>query len=244
LAEASIGEAEIQTLDDHELMHVRADTLFTYDARKRMMRTNERVGRPAPRLFCGRTPGGHVVRIGEGMPVDMSRRVGEIFERRSLDGALRFSPAVLAEVREVLETHGRIAAEGGGPAYRFPASIEPHGEVVHLTDANRALVRDTFPWLFNEFADWQPCFAIARAGAAVSVCFSSRNGVRAAEAGVETLPDYRGRGYAVALTAAWGAAIRAEGRVPLYSTAWDNHVSQAVARRAGLILFGTDATWA
>ncbi len=85
---------------------------------------------------------------------------------------------------------------------------------------------------------------MVRDGAAVSVCFSARIGTGAAAAGVETLPDFRSRGYATAVTAAWGAAIREAGRIPLYSTAWENLASRGVARRAGLIMFGAEATWA
>jgi len=86
----------------------------------------------------------------------------------------------------------------------------------------------------------QPCVAIVADGRLASLCFSSRNTPIAAEAGVNTLEEFRGRGYAPAVVAAWGQAVRAEGRIPLYSTSWDNLASRSVARKLGLVLYGAD----
>lgn len=246
-------------MDTLALMRRRADTSFTYDRLGRMLHTNEpRVPdrRPAPRLFLGYTPSGYIVRFGASMPDGLARRLEEIIVRglpeggppRSVPGpvvaaALAIPAALSAELRATLTAHALITAEEAGPAYRFPETIEPPSGVVHLTAGNRDLVRDPYPWLYDEHADWQPCFVAVQDGAAVSVCFSARLSAGAAEAGVETLPDYRGRGYAVAVTAAWGAAIRTSGRIPFYSTSWDNTASQGVARRLGLIPFGSDMKW-
>jgi len=234
-------------MDDRDLMAIRADTDFTYDARGRMLRSNEpreEERRPAPRLFFGRTRAGYVVRVGATTPDALAPRLEAIIARYPPVDDLQAPPAALAAVREALGRHAPITAEGGGPVYRFPASIAQPGEVVRLTNANRELAHATYPWLYDELVDWQPCIVVARDGVAVSICFSSRSGADAAEAGVDTLPAFRGHGYAAAVTAAWGAAIRASGRIPLYSTAWENVASQGVARRVGLIMFGADTTWA
>jgi RimJ/RimL family protein N-acetyltransferase len=231
-------------LNDHDLMRIRADTLFTYDRRGRMLRGNELDGRPAPRLFLGYTTGGYVARFGESVPDALVWRVTEIIKNQPPVEDPRIPTEVLTTVREELERHTPVAAEESGPVYRFPESIERTGEVVQVTEANIAVVRTTYPWLERELNHWWPCFAVVRDGAAVSVCFSSRIGDKANEAGLDTRPAHRGRGYAAAVTAAWGATIREAGRIPLYSTHWDNLASQGVARRVGLVMFGADVSWA
>lgn len=230
-------------MDDHALMETRADTLWTYDARGRMVSSNEPDSRPAPRLFVGRTRGGHVARFGATVPDEVARELMAIVVRQPVNGCMTVPASMEAALREVLERHEPVKEWGGGPAYRFPEAFAQPGDAVEVTEANAEVVRATHPWLFREIALWGPCFVVLRDGVAVALCHSSRIGARALEAGVFTLPEHRGRGYAVAVTAAWGAAVRASGRIPLYSTAWENVASQAVARRVGLTLFGADASW-
>ncbi len=81
--------------------------------------------------------------------------------------------------------------------------------------------------------------ALVKDGQAVSVCATVRSAGLACEAGVETLARYRGRGYAGHAVASWASAVRREGRVPLYSTSWDNEASLAVARKLGLVQYAT-----
>lgn len=231
-------------MDERELMRLCADTYFTYDDQGRMLSINDPERRPAPRLVLGRTLAGTVVRYGVTLPDALVRRLQKIIDRQSPVWDLAAPLAALPALREALAEHAPITAETGGPVYRFPMPIAPSSEAVQVTGANRALARATYPWLYDELALWQPCFSVVRDGAVVSICFSSRLTSKAAAAGVDTLPAFRGRGFAAAATAAWGAAVQASGRIPLYSTSWDNLASQGVARRVGLSMFGADATWA
>jgi predicted GNAT family acetyltransferase len=77
-------------------------------------------------------------------------------------------------------------------------------------------------------------------GHAVAVCCSGRRTSMAHEAALETAPPYRGRGYAAQVVTAWAGVVRDMGRVPLYSTSWQNEASRAVARKLALIHFGSD----
>jgi len=68
----------------------------------------------------------------------------------------------------------------------------------------------------------------------------ARKASAVAEAGVETIKEQRGRGYGSLGVLAWAAGVRREGRVPLYSTEWENAGSLALARRIGLTCYAED----
>jgi GNAT superfamily N-acetyltransferase len=224
-------------------MRVRANTLFICDARGRILESNDPEKLPAPRLFLGQTANGHVLRFNAAMPDAEVDRIEYIGTRHFNDEELLIPSGCLINIREELELSGSISVETGGLCYRFPDSIAIGEETIEITRSNIEVVKETFRWLYDDLASWQPCCAVIRDGAAVSVCFSSRIGLQAVEAGLFTIPEYRGHGYGTIATAAWGDVVRTTRRIPVYSTSWENVASQGVARRAGLIMFGTDATW-
>jgi predicted GNAT family acetyltransferase len=82
--------------------------------------------------------------------------------------------------------------------------------------------------------------AASEDGAPVSLCLCARRSPDAAEAGLDTAPDYRGRGHAIRVASAWAVAVRASGRTPLYSTSWENAASLGVAGKLGLAIYATD----
>lgn len=111
-----------------------------------------------------------------------------------------------------------------------------------VVEDERLLERNFSGWVPGEIAaGCAPVLAIIEDGYPVSVCFCARRSDSAAEAGVDTAQAFRGRGFAPRVTAAWALAIRATGRVPLYSTAWTNGASLAVARKLGLTAYAS--TW-
>jgi hypothetical protein len=105
-----------------------------------------------------------------------------------------------------------------------------------LTAADRALVEafeaDSAAYYLDVPAT-QPVFGVVVAGQLASIAHSSRRTESACELGIDTAPEARGRGYALAATLRWAEAVTAEGLVPLYSARADNVASLALAQSAG-----------
>lgn len=126
-----------------------------------------------------------------------------------------------------------------GPAFEFPDTLADPGDVIVVED-ERLLEPNFRGWIPGEIeAGRSPVIAVVENDHPVSVCFCARRSEVAAEAGVETAELYRGRGYGPRVTSAWAAAIRASGRIPLYSTSWPNHASLAVARKLSLMPYAS-----
>lgn len=53
-----------------------------------------------------------------------------------------------------------------------------------------------------------------------------RRSPHAAEAGLDTHEDHRGKGYALEVTSAWTKATRQQDWLPIYSTSWDKRVAE------------------
>ena len=130
-----------------------------------------------------------------------------------------------------------------GPAFTFPDRIAHHPGDVALIDKLEMLERHFRGWVAAEIPWRAPIVAVMDSGYPVSVCFcATRSSENTVEAGLETAVAFRGRGFAPRVTAAWASAIRASGRIPLYSTSWTNSASRAVARKLGLIQYAVDWT--
>lgn len=127
-----------------------------------------------------------------------------------------------------------------GPALEFPDHIEAPEGVSLIEDAS-LLERHFQGWTSEEIPGRTPIAAILEDGHAASVCACARRTDEAAEASLETAELFRGRGLAQQVTAAWAVAVRASGRIPLYSTSWQNAASLAVARKLGLSTYA--ASW-
>ena len=230
-------------LSELELLGIQVEALFTHDRDGRIHHVNEPDGDAAPRFFFGRTRVGNLWRLRHDVAPETARRLEDLAVGERVDDDLRADPLELHAILAALREDAEVRSVESGPAYRFPSAHAAPVGVTRLTRRDLHLLRrfvSDLGAVARHFAARDPHIAVVEDGAAVSICYSARLTERAAEAGVETLDGYRGRGYAARVVAAWAHAVRATGRIPLYSTSWDNVASQAVARKLGLIQYAAD----
>ncbi|MGH2550870.1 MAG: GNAT family N-acetyltransferase, partial [Thermomicrobiales bacterium] len=228
-----------QSMNDLELMRLRLDVLYTYDDRGRLLLSNEPIESarvPGPELAIALSGNCRVMRYGPGLKDELVDRLEAIPADHLTHGGVDvFRGAVEAMLRPFGDWE-----HSGGPAYRFPHIPDFSEEAVEITSENRGVFRDDLQWYSDEYDQWGRGFAIVRGGSAVSACYSSRIDDLSAEAGLWTHPDFRGRGLARYVTQSWAAGVFESGRIPFYSTSFDNLASQSVARKLGLIQIGQD----
>ncbi|MDW5596408.1 GNAT family N-acetyltransferase [Conexibacter stalactiti] len=220
-----------------ELIALHVELLYRLDAGRRLVQTNEPDPQPAPRVFVGRTEDGVVVHprhdLDPALAAEVVRLAGQL--PRYPEG--RGEAASYAPIEAAVAAAAPVVSRWHGLAYRFAEpSGDQHPEVIEIAGDRSALV-GPFAEFQSELDEVAPFFAVVRDGAVVSGCYSARLTGAGAEAGVDTLPAFRGQGLAAAVVDAWRVAIARSGRTPLYSTSYDNAASQAVARRLGLVQY-------
>jgi RimJ/RimL family protein N-acetyltransferase len=218
-------------------MRLHVDALYEHDDAGDMIRVNEPNGSAAPRFHLGRTAEGDVLRFRHDVDAALRR---ELQAAATRDARVNpFSPIDPTPYVELLAPRQPVDRTSAGPAFAFPDEIADSRGVLMTAENAAQLQRLLAPWLPDVTLS-APLFAIVVEGRAVAVCGSVRRTPAAHEAGVETVPEFRHRGFAVEVVSSWARAVRAIGVTPLYSTSWTNTASQAVARKLGLICFGTD----
>lgn len=199
------------------------------DARGRIAATNEPAPQRGPRLTLIRSASQVAWAVRGDVDDATAARVAALAASEPCEP--RAEPVHLARYNELL----------GGPSDSGPTFAMPElpAQPCMVITTLAPLLRHLRGWTAEELPGCQPIVAICEGDDAVSVCFSARLSATAAEAGVYTSSAHRGRGLASVVTAAWAAAIRAGGRVPIYSTSWTNSASLAVARKLGLVAYAS-----
>jgi GNAT superfamily N-acetyltransferase len=256
------GEGDLPT--DLHWLALEMEALYVGDSRGRLVRTREPGPLPAPAFALSRSVHGNLWRFADRLPADLVRALSRLAAREAPLAPGSGLGEVPPPPPERWEAIRRRLADRGvdpepewlGPCFRFPARLPvassspgakgDGGTCVDLDGKNASLLEGgLFEWLRDELAERQPVVAFLESGAPVSVAWAARGGgprpFRAVEAGVETAPAARGRGWARRVVASWARRVRSRGCVPLYSTSWSNRASRGVARSLGLAFIGEHA---
>lgn len=107
-----------------------------------------------------------------------------------------------------------------------------------LTMQDRPLVA-AFPDYDEDYfqSERYPFVGVVIDGRLLSLAHSSARVRDACELGIDTLPEARRKGYALAATILWAHTVSQEGIVPLYSARMDNIASLRLADAAGYHAF-------
>ncbi len=240
-------------MTDLDWMELHLRCLYHHDGNDRIVWTRQPNGWPSPLFHLGRTRLANLWRFRDDLEPAAIRELARLAGKEGPLPEGHPPPERMEAIRSVLHSAGELVVEWRGPAFRFPAvSQAPDPEsgalpAVAVTPENQFLLEESFAETIPELGGRQPCIAAVEGERAVSICYAARplevkgcEPCRAAEAGVETVAAYRGRGLAPRVVAAWGRAVRVQGGEPLYSTSWDNEASLAVARKLGLVFYGED----
>ncbi|WP_413376754.1 GNAT family N-acetyltransferase [Paenibacillus taichungensis] len=221
----------ISNLSPMDMMKIQADTLYTMDNQKRLLNINEPDGGQAPALFVGITSVGQCSYYHEQLPFTLIEELG-------CDTEL---PLDITKLIRRVETFKPVKSVWMGPAYAFPEKCGGWHPNVQLIESHRTfLLEEHFPDLIERLHEKMPVAAYVIENSAVAVCCSARVSQQGAEASLNTAPNFRGQGYAAEAVNCWQYHVKESGRIPIYSTSWDNIASQTVARKLGLIQFGVD----
>lgn len=220
-----------------QLLERHVAALFVSNRNGRLLSVND-VGQPAaPRFYIGRTRSGVLWHLRADVPRRLAAELSTCARDEPPTADLEAPPRHDRIYRELLSPFRQLWS---GPALHCERPSAPSRGAVAVTRGNADLLAGSFDDWLDEVDMRQPCYCVLEGGRPVSLCASARTTSEAREAGVETLPEHRGRGHAVTAVAAWAAAVARLGALPLYSTSWQNGPSQRVAAKCGFTAYGSD----
>jgi hypothetical protein len=221
--------------NENDLIQLQAQTLFVQSQHGRLVQVNEaEPEEPAPRFYLSVGRASYRWWVRHDVPTELINELDRVLKQLALPAELHDLAPHMQPCINLLEQQASIAHIFSGPAYYLPPG-DFTSQAIRITAANASLLETHFPYTRQHLSERDPVSVIVMEGRAVAACYAARQITQAAEAGVDTLESYRGRGYAVETAKGWAGAVYAAGKIPFYSTSWDNQASQAVARKLNAV---------
>ena len=189
--------------------------------------------------------------IGSDVPDTLVPKLVDVCDKAPTPSSPSMEPAAISASRELLATPCSPLSLHSSLYYVVEPSvrIQLRTSIVRSDSPDAESLKDLNPgnWENDEWEELLdgvlgPWAMALVDGKVVSICHTpGPMSDRAAECGVWTHPDYRGRGYASEVTTVWADVLRPSGRFLFYSTLPENLPSQRVAARLQLRPIGR--TW-
>lgn len=233
------------------LLALQAATMFALSPAGRILRLNSPDDVAPPRMYLAGCASGWIVRLRHDVDNETTAAIEALAGQEPPVTAPGATPRFAERYRALLGVSEPLTSRNFGPIHLLPHDTAWTSDVAIVAqgtpegDALTArIVRDGMParLIAAGFTDlthfWEPwCVALA-GGEIAAIAFAARLGPHAADIGVYTLRDFRGQGFAAAVTASWSALPALRERTLFYSTHRDNPSSQRVIARLGLSFLG------
>lgn len=223
------------------LMVQNVEARYVHDGNGRISGINTWDGGVVPHFFLGRTNNGNVWRFRYDVPRELVREVTRYCIEEPLFTGSEMEPIHRQKYEQLFTEHSGTAHVEDEITYICDNDLYlPDSAIVKIDETTAHFLEGCMDDWLPDVPHTQPFFAIVKGGQVVSVCASVRITDNAHSAGVETLPEFRGKGYAASAVLAWASAVKGYGASPLYSHSRDNVASQNVARKLEMKTIGAD----
>ncbi len=234
---------------DLELLTIEIDTLWLRDERGRLLESQSGGRRNVPYFLAASAGDGWALAFGSDLADALVADIEALFADEPPATDPSRPPPPFDRCEELLTRAVGTVEPQSGPSYVIPPGTSFASDATILRsdeetpDGLRHQDFERINWTAEEWrqlldAKLGPWAFVVDGARVVSMCHSARLVDVGAEAGAWTDPDYRGRGYAAATTAAWASLLAPSGRTLFYSTWAANVSSQRVAERLALPLIG------
>jgi hypothetical protein len=235
-----------------EDLDVRLATIFVFDESGRIVRNTDPDRGTGPRLYIGGGKSGNTACLRHDVGMSTARAIERLAAEEPPLDAPECVPVHLERYIELLAAEAPVQGHAMSLNYCFPHDFEyAHDVSVVFSDMHedaragynmtpdRVLPGPLVDIGFSTVAKlWPPWCVALLDGEIASLVETVRISTNGAEAGVNTVPDMRGRGFAAAATAGWARSPSLRGRKLFYSTTVTNRSSQRVTERLGLDFIG------
>ena len=127
-------------------------------------------------------------------------------------------------------------------AFYIPKTDGFDDGVIEIDQNNKSCLQRNFPYAYVHLNYLAPLVANVVNGEAVAICRTVRRHSLALECGVDTIAEFRGKGFGTEVARSWARKVWNINLIPCYSVHRENKASLAIVNKIGINRYGMDVT--